>query len=62
MRNRQEEIRSKGFSIVRGRESYEGPVDYGKIKVNTKVLDDAVLDLGAIPRVHKRYGNKLFIF
>lgn len=46
----------------RNRQSYEGPlpnpVDYGKIKVGTKTLEDAVLNLGAIPKVHKRYGNK----
>lgn len=64
MRNRQEEIRSKGFSIVRDRDYYEGPsgpVEYGKIKRNTKVLDDAVLNLGAIPKVHKHYGNKHYV-
>lgn len=65
MRNRQEEIRAKGFSLNRSRQAYEGPlaapIDYGKIKVGTKVLDDAVLNLGVIPKVHKRYGNKHFI-
>ena len=37
-------------------------LDYGSIKVNnTKILDDAVLNLGSIPKVHKQYGNKHFI-
>ena len=71
MRNRQEEIRSKGFDIASSgrRVIYEGPeragermLDYGSIKVNnTKILDDAVLNLGSIPKVHKQYGNKHFI-
>ncbi len=45
MRNRQEEIRSKGFDMINSRRGYEGPIDYGKIKVGTKTLDDAVLNL-----------------
>ena len=66
MRNRQEEIRSKGFDLTSGRRiSYEGPTkvsDYGSIKVNNvKILDDAVINLGAIPKVHRRFGNKAFI-
>ena len=66
MRNRQEEIRSKGFDLTSGRRvSYEGPTriaDYGSIKVNNvKILDDAVLNLGAIPKVHRQFGSKPFI-
>ena len=40
---RQEEIRLKGFDMMGNH-----AVEYGKIKVNTKTLDDAVLNLGAI--------------
>ena len=66
MRNRQEEIRSKGFDLTSSqRISYEGPIkvsDYGSIKVNNvKILDDAVINLGAIPKVHRQFGNKCFI-
>lgn len=64
MRNRQEEIRSKGFNMTNSRRSYEGPtgpIEYGKIKSGTKILDDAVLNLGAIPKVHKQYGNKFLV-
>lgn len=58
MTNRQEEIRSKGFNMNRSPIGEDGTIKYGKIKSGTKVLDDAVLNLGAIPKVHRRYGNK----
>lgn len=61
MRNRQEEIRSKGFDMINSRRGYEGPIDYGKIKVGTKTLDDAVLNLGSIPKIRHDFGNKAFI-
>lgn len=34
------------------------PLEYGKIKVNYKTLDDAVLDLGALAKAERNYGNK----
>lgn len=40
MRNRQEEIRSKGFEI-----SKQVPKEFGKIKLNKKIVDDAILKL-----------------
>lgn len=58
MRDRQEEIRSKGFSIVERRQAYEGPIDYGRMKVGTKTLDDAILDLGAIKKAAKNNITK----
>ena len=61
MRNRQEEIRSKGFDMINSRRGYEGPIDYGKIKVGTKTLDDAVLNLGSMPKIRQDFGNKAFI-
>lgn len=61
MRNRQEEIRSKGFDMINSRRGYEGPMDYGKIKVGTKTLDDAVLNLGSMPKIRHDFGNKAFI-
>lgn len=61
MRNRQEEIRSKGFDMINSRRGYEGPIDYGKIKVGTKTLDDAVLNLGSMPKIRHDFGNKAFI-
>lgn len=52
------------------RNSYEGPVRtaaekpetmYNKLKVGTKILEDAVLNLGALPKVNKQYANKQYI-
>ncbi len=61
MRNRQEEIRSKGFDMINSRRGYEGPIEYGKIKVGTKTLDDAVLNLGSMPKIRHDFGNKAFV-
>lgn len=61
MRNRQEEIRSKGFDMINSRRGYEGPIDYGKIKIGTKTLEDAVLNLGSMPKIRHDFGNKAFI-
>ena len=53
MRNRIEEIRTKGFNIVQGRTDidyqqlstgYQNPnIDYAKIRMGAKMLDDAIL-------------------
>ena len=47
IKERSEEIHTKGFNLF----NYQGPVDYGKIKVGVKNLDDAILNLGT-------YNNK----
>lgn len=52
--NRQEFIRSKGFDLMSRRPN----VEYGKIKVGTKTLDDAVLNLGAVQKSTKGYIDK----
>ena len=47
---RSEEIRSKGFDMFGTKytlQDMEGPLDYRKIKVGVKNLDDAVLNLGS---------------
>ena len=62
MRNRQEEIRAKGFDITGGvRRDYDGPLEYNSIKVGAKTLEDAVLNLGSIRKVHRHYGDKATI-
>jgi hypothetical protein len=64
MRNRQEEIRSKGFNIAntRYKASYEGPLDYNSIKIGMKTLEDAVLNLGSLKKANRRgYGDKFTV-
>ena len=39
-----------------------GVVDYGKIKINTKTLDDAVLNLGSIQNITRGQINKGIIY
>lgn len=51
---RQEEIRAKGFDM--------GGTTYGKIKIGTKQLEDAVLNLGSIQREGKNQINKAIIY
>lgn len=56
--NRQEAIHSKGFNMghLDG-----GIVDYGKIKVGVKNLDDAVLNLGSLKTAERAYTDKAMI-
>lgn len=69
MRNRVEEIKAKGFNIVQGSQdasqemqaAYQGlPVnlDFSKIKVGAKTLDDAVMDLGVYKKINPRCADK----
>nr|DAM06877.1 MAG TPA: hypothetical protein [Caudoviricetes sp.] len=59
VKERQEQIHNKGFnmSAVAGLNA-EGRLDYSKIKVGPKTLDDAVLTLGALPKSNKMYARK----
>lgn len=69
MRNRQE-IKEKGFDIVHGSRDtdqemqahYQGinhqTLDFSKIKVGAKTLDDAVMDLGVYRKVNPRCADK----
>ena len=69
MRNRIEEIHEKGFNIVHGRiedttnqtnTGYQSSpvIDFNKIKVGAKVLDDAIMDLGFYRKVNSRLADK----
>ena len=69
MINRKEEIKKKGFrmSFANGTinsETQNGfvPVDFAKIKVGAKTLEDAILDLGDYQKVDKRLTQKEAIF
>ena len=63
MINRVEEIKKKGFNMVMDdtpdiyANSYN-TVDFSKIKVGLKTLDDAIVDLGDYKKIDKRYGDK----
>ena len=70
MRNRQEEIKAKGFSISQTQaeksahyyhEGYTGYQNFNKLKLGPKVLDDAILNLGTFRRVNPRLANKEMI-
>lgn len=67
MRNRIEEIKAKGFDLIQGNRDAadftEGatgytPIDYSKIKVGAKTLEDAVLRLGNLKKVNPRFTDK----
>ena len=55
MRNRQEMIRQKGFSMTPKVDSIE---DYAKMRVGLKTLDDANLDLNYFKKLNNRNGDK----
>ena len=63
MINRVEEIKKKGFNMgIDGSpdiyaNSYNS-VDFSKIKVGLKTLDDAIVDLGDYKKIDSRYGDK----
>ena len=71
MKNRKEEIKKKGFRMdnIRGTSLSEQvvptnnftPVDFSKIKIGTKKIDDAVLTLSNYEKVDKRFTEKDFI-
>ena len=68
MRNRIEEIHSKGFDIVAGTPDadfnkptgFQGmpAIDFNKIKIGAQILDDAVLKLGYLQKINPRLADK----
>ncbi len=67
MRNRIEEIHSKGFNIISGQQDtdlgntgYQGiPIlDFNKIQVGAKTLDDAILKMGSFKSADPRLSDK----
>ena len=65
MINRKEEIKKKGFkmSFIDSTSNSESqsafaPVDFSKIKVGAKTLEDAILDLGSYQQVDRRLAKK----
>lgn len=60
MINRVKEIKSKGFSFVpeKTENSNNVTVDFSKIKVGLKTLEDAIFNLGALKRLNQTYTDK----
>ena len=67
MINRKESIKQKGFNMISknnndaiSSESQESfvPVDFGKIKIGAKTLEDAVIDYGDFCKVDARFTKK----
>ena len=60
--NRKEEIKKKGFrmrpSLQDTNETYSPALDFSKIKVGVKTLEDAVVSLGEFKRINPRLGDK----
>ena len=70
MHNRIEEIKAKGFNIVSPQidttsqpTGYAGlpAVDFNKIKIGAKTLDDAVFKLGDLKKANPRLADKAFV-
>lgn len=70
MRNRVEEIKAKGFDISNPRDTdptrstgYQGTpiLDFKKIKIGAKTLDDAILQLGDLKKINPRVADKCAI-
>ena len=70
MRNRIEDIKAKGFNIITTADTdhnqpsgYIGPptIDFSKIKVGAKILDDAILKLGDYKNINPRLSDKVTI-
>lgn len=68
MRNRLDEIHAKGFNVSSGsrdinqeqipHQSFPQNIDFNKIRVGAKTLDDAVMDLGVYKKVNPRCADK----
>ena len=69
MRNRQKEIRARGFDVI-ARQSdtvlnqsatgYQGPpaIDFNKIRVDGKILEDAIMQLGSLKKINPNLADK----
>lgn len=67
MRNRIEEIKAKGFNILTSRDTdhtqqtgYQGMpnLDFKKIKIGAKILDDAIIKLGDLKKINPKMADK----
>ena len=64
MKNRIQEIKSKGFNIPIQDDSTDvysqahSLIDFSKIKVGAKMLDDAVVTIGDLKKINPRLADK----
>lgn len=61
MVNRIQEIKKKGFNMIPPDDDRYSPVDFSKIKLNSRILKDAIYDLNSYRKVNPRLGDKDFI-
>ena len=59
LKNRQNEIHAKGFNLISREEA--DPIEFAKLRVGIKQLDDAILNLGTYRQVNRQYGDKAFV-
>lgn len=62
MNNRVKEIKAKGFSFIPEKDNasidYPSNVDFSKLKVGTKTLEDAILNLGTFRKINSNFTDK----
>lgn len=61
MINRVKEIKKKGFSMSAAEDTVKdvfNPVDFAKIRVGAKTLDDAIVDISNYKKLNPRLGDK----
>ena len=61
MEERQNQIHDKGFNMMiaeRGNYNPDVPVDFAKMRVGAKSLDDAVLNINAFGKINKDLGDR----
>ena len=61
MENRQDNIHQKGFNMMvaeRGNYDPGAPLDFSKMRVGAKTLDDAVLNVNAFGKINKNLGDR----
>lgn len=61
MRNRQEEIKQKGFSMADKDLDTYAPIDFSRIRIGVKTLDDAILNLGTYKKINSRLADKTYV-
>jgi hypothetical protein len=70
LRNRKEEVKTRNFNIVTNQADtepkftgYQKPptVDYSKIRVGMKTVDDAIIKIGDLKKVNPQFADKFFV-